>query len=188
MLEKAKKVLGIKSDATQVPKNAEPAGNRIPSPQGIKAIEKSTQQADRAVSAQATKPAIGPAQPVAGPRTEARSERPTAQQVAKSPAISQVILKTESRPISSKGTEPKMKLKTSPVSDDIGNKKGDRRPKNTQVISMQMPKALIKVLDEIVEAGAYRSRSDLMLQAIRTFPVVDERLMSIKPKQIKPKK
>jgi hypothetical protein len=61
--------------------------------------------------------------------------------------------------------------------------KGKRRPKNTVVVSLQMPAALVKVLDEIVELGAYRSRSDLILQAVRSHTDVSKRLTLLKPKQ-----
>jgi hypothetical protein len=61
--------------------------------------------------------------------------------------------------------------------------KGKRRPRNTVVVSLQMPAALVKVLDEIVEAGAYRSRSDVILQAVRSHPEVSRRLTRLEAKQ-----
>jgi len=61
--------------------------------------------------------------------------------------------------------------------------KGKRRSKNTVVVSLQMPAALVRVLDDIVDIGAYRSRSDLILQAVRSHTDVSKRLTLLKPKQ-----
>ncbi len=54
-----------------------------------------------------------------------------------------------------------------------------RKPKNTVVVSLQMPAALVKVLDDIRDAGAYSSRSDVILQAIRSHPEVSKRLLKL---------
>jgi hypothetical protein len=67
-------------------------------------------------------------------------------------------------------------------------KKSKRRPKNTTVVSLQMPLGLVKVLDDIVSAGAYRSRSDLILQAVRSHPDVSKRLINLEVKRPPPKK
>ncbi len=74
-------------------------------------------------------------------------------------------------------TAPARVLATSPKG------KGKRRPRNTVVVSLQMPAALVKVLDEIVEAGAYRSRSDIILQAVRSHAEVSRRLARLEAKQ-----
>ena len=66
--------------------------------------------------------------------------------------------------------------------------KRKRRPKNTVVVSMQMPSTLVKVLDDIVETGTYRSRSDLILQAVRSYPNVSNRLLKLEPKHLVQKK
>jgi hypothetical protein len=63
--------------------------------------------------------------------------------------------------------------------------KGKRRGKNTVVVSMQMPEALVKVLDEIADAGAFRNRSDVILQAVRAYPEVSRRLSKLEARQSK---
>jgi hypothetical protein len=75
--------------------------------------------------------------------------------------------------------------KSSPV--QLQKTKSKRRPKNTVVVSLQMPEVLVKVLDQIVDAGAYRNRSDLILQAVRAHPDVSKRLQRLEPTQL-PKK
>jgi hypothetical protein len=88
--------------------------------------------------------------------------------------------------------EPQKQLKTPPASathaphktaGQAPTTRGRRRPKNTVVVSLQMPTALVRVLDEIVDAGGYRSRSDLILQAVRSHSDVSRRLTLLKSNQ-----
>ena len=74
------------------------------------------------------------------------------------------------------------KATASPVANNkIG--KGNRRGKNTTVVSLQMPVELVKVLDEIADAGAFRNRSDVILQAVRAFPEVSRRISRLETKR-----
>ena len=61
-------------------------------------------------------------------------------------------------------------------------RKGNRRGKNTTVVSLQMPVELVKVLDDIADAGAFRNRSDVILQAVRAFPEVSRRIFEARIK------
>jgi hypothetical protein len=62
-------------------------------------------------------------------------------------------------------------------------KKGNRRGKNTTVVCVQMPIELVKVLDEMADAGAFRNRSDVILQAVRSFPDVRRRISKLETKR-----
>ena len=188
MFKKKKKKWGFKGDSEEVPENSKPAGAEAPDAQKTKSATKSAPQQDLAASAQATKPTQGPAQPVTGSRTEATGAVATAGQAARSAQPSQGTLKAENRSIPVKAAESKSKPQTTPVGNNVGKKRGKRRPKNTAVVSLQMPAALIKVLDEIVEAGAYRSRSDVILQAVRAHSEVSRRLARLEAKQPSQKK
>ncbi len=188
MLGKAKKLLGIESERAEVPKNSKPAINGITSSQKKTSTPDSTREIDLTAPAQATKPAIGHSQPVVGSSVKANGALATVKQAAKSSPSAQVMPKPENRSIPTKGIESKPKQPTAFASTNAGKKRGNRKPKNTRTVSLQMPRTLIRVLDEIVEVGAYRNRSDLMLQAIRTYPVIDERLRLLKSKQVQQKK
>jgi len=73
-------------------------------------------------------------------------------------------------------------MATSPV---VNHKtgKGNRRGKNTTVVSLQMPIELVRVLDEIADAGAFRNRSDVILQAVRAYPEVSRRISKLETKR-----
>jgi hypothetical protein len=70
---------------------------------------------------------------------------------------------------------------TGPLPSKI--KKGNRRGKNTVVVSLQMPVELVNILDEIADAGAFRNRSDVILQAVRAFPDVSRRISKLESKR-----
>lgn len=121
------------------------------------------------------------------PQTQSESATRTA------PSIVATAAPQNAMPIAgSHVTEPQKQTKTPPTSAPHPQTtapaqarpiKGKRRPKNTVVVSLQMPAELVRVLDEIVELGAYRSRSDLILQAVRSHNDVSKRLTLLKPKQ-----
>jgi len=67
------------------------------------------------------------------------------------------------------------------VSNKIG--KANRRGKNTVVVSLQMPIELVNIPDEIADAGAFRNRSDVILQAVRAFPDVSRRISKLETKR-----
>lgn len=113
--------------------------------------------------------------------------------ITQSGSVSTVSSSTSAIPVSSPNIPPPQKAgpvipKAAPtvpsrISATSKKGKGKRRPRNTVVVSLQMPAALVKVLDEIVEAGAYRSRSDVILQAVRSHPEVSRRLARLEAKQ-----
>jgi len=125
-----------------------------------------------------------PASDTSKPRSEAGTRTPPSAVAAAAPQNAMPIA-------GSHVTEPQKQAKTPPMSASQAPTntpaqarpiKGKRRPKNTVVVSLQMPAALVRVLDEIVELGAYRSRSDLILQAVRSHTDVSKRLTLLKSK------
>jgi hypothetical protein len=74
---------------------------------------------------------------------------------------------------------------TETISPVVDNKigKANRRGKNTVVVSLQMPIELVNIPDEIADAGAFRNRSDVILQAVRAFPDVSRRISKLETKR-----
>jgi hypothetical protein len=63
------------------------------------------------------------------------------------------------------------------------SEKGKEGQENTTVVSLQMPVELVKVLDDISDAGAFRHRSDVILQAVRAFHEVSRRISRLETKR-----
>ena len=138
------------------------------------------------------KPASAPVQSSQKPQPQAHPSVVTTVQ-AKSAATPQPTVKSappnseghketraQSRPAAALTTQAKPAA--APTPQQFAKKKTRRRPKNTVVVSLQMPEALVKVLDDIVSAGAYRSRSDVIMQTVRAHPEVSRRLARLEAK------
>ncbi len=188
MLGRMKKALGRDDDSADVPKNSKPADSDTADSPKDKSATNSAQKGDPAASSRQIKPINDTAQHVAGSRTQINDTHAIVRQAPKSISSTQMTPKTENRSIPVKGEGSKPKPQTMTVNNSAGKKKGNRRPKNTVVISLQMPVTLVKVLDEIVDLGGYRSRSDIILQAVRSHTDVSKRLALLKPNQPQLKK
>lgn len=147
---------GVPAEPTPTPKPAsEPVqSSQKPQPQAHPPVVTTTQ-----------------AKPAAAPQPTVKSAPPNSEGHKETRA--------QSRPVAAVTTQAKQAAATTPQQFA---KKTRRRPKNTVVVSLQMPEALVKVLDDIVSAGAYRSRSDVIMQTVRAHPEVSRRLARLEAK------